>query len=85
MAIGLQTVPSYHGTVVLGILPLVTAGLSALVHGYRARLGFWLMRSNWSGSWLSLYVEEQEGLGQLGQAVARLGSINGLIRVCHRR
>jgi drug/metabolite transporter (DMT)-like permease len=42
MAIGLQSVPSYHGAVVLGILPLVTAGLSVMVHGYRARLGFWV-------------------------------------------
>ena len=42
MAIGLQSVPSYHGAVVLGVLPLMTAVLSVLVHGYRARLGFWL-------------------------------------------
>jgi drug/metabolite transporter (DMT)-like permease len=38
----MQTVPSAHGGVVLGILPLVTAGLSALVHGERPSLRFWL-------------------------------------------
>ncbi len=42
MALGLQTVPAYHGGIVLGILPLATAGLSVVVHGYRARSLFWV-------------------------------------------
>lgn len=37
----MQTVPSAHGGVVLGILPLVTAGLGALVHGERPSPRFW--------------------------------------------
>ena len=61
MAIGLQTVPSYHGAVVLGILPLVTAGLSALVHGYRARLGFWLCALTGAGLVILFTLKEQEG------------------------
>ena len=61
MAIGLQTVPSYHGAVVLGILPLVTAGLSAFVHGYRARLGFWLCALTGAGLVILFTLKEQEG------------------------
>ena len=61
MAIGLQTVPSYHGAVVLGILPLVTAGLSAIVHGYRARIGFWLCALAGAGLVILFTLKEQEG------------------------
>ncbi len=61
MAIGLQTVPSYHGAVVLGILPLVTAGLSVIVHGYRARLGFWLCAVVGAGLVIVFTLREQEG------------------------
>ena len=61
MAVGLQTVPSYHGAVVLGILPLVTAGLSVLVHGYRARLGFWLCAVAGAALVVIFSVEEQGG------------------------
>lgn len=42
MAIALQTVPSAHGGVVLGILPLATAAASVLFAGERPSLGFWL-------------------------------------------
>ncbi len=38
----MQTVPSSHGGVVLGVLPLVTAGLGALVNGERPSPRFWL-------------------------------------------
>lgn len=64
MAMGLQTVPAYHGAVVLGLLPLMTAGLSAIVHGYRAALGFWV----WSviGAVLVVVFVLQEEQGALG-------------------
>ena len=61
MAIGLQSVPSYHGAVVLGILPLVTAGLSVMVHGYRARLGFWVCALAGAGLVITFTLREQGG------------------------
>jgi|SRR5689334_6154526 drug/metabolite transporter (DMT)-like permease len=42
MALAMQHVPSSHGGVVLGILPLATAAAAALVAHERPSLGFWL-------------------------------------------
>jgi drug/metabolite transporter (DMT)-like permease len=42
MALAMQHVPSSHGGVVLGILPLATAAAAALVTHERPSLGFWL-------------------------------------------
>lgn len=61
MAMGLQSVPAYHGAVVLGILPLMTAGLSALVHGYRAAMGFWVWSLIGAGLVLIFVLQEQQG------------------------
>jgi drug/metabolite transporter (DMT)-like permease len=61
MAIGLQSVPSYHGAVVLGILPLVTAGLSVMVHGYRARVGFWVCALAGASLVITFTLREQGG------------------------
>ena len=61
MAIGLQSVPSYHGAVVLGILPLVTAGLSVIVYGYRARLGFWVCAVVGTSLVVVFTLREQDG------------------------
>ena len=66
MAIGLQTVPSYHGAVVLGILPLITAGLSVIMHGYRARLGFWLCALIGAGLVIVFSLKEQGGTASWG-------------------
>jgi drug/metabolite transporter (DMT)-like permease len=41
VAIALQTVPASHGGVVLGIMPLTTALLSALIAGERPSPAFW--------------------------------------------
>lgn len=62
MAMGLQTVPAYHGAVVLGVLPLMTAGLSALVHGYRAALGFWLWSLVGAGLVVVFVMQEEQGV-----------------------
>jgi drug/metabolite transporter (DMT)-like permease len=43
MALAMVTVPAAHGGVVLGILPLVTAGAAAIVAHERPSLGFWLV------------------------------------------
>jgi drug/metabolite transporter (DMT)-like permease len=42
MALAMMRVPAAHGGVVLGILPLVTAGAAALVARERPSAGFWL-------------------------------------------
>jgi drug/metabolite transporter (DMT)-like permease len=42
MALAMMSVPAAHGGVVLGILPLATAGAAALVARERPSAGFWL-------------------------------------------
>ncbi len=42
MALAMQTVPSSHGGVVLGILPLATALFAALLAGERPSVFFWI-------------------------------------------
>lgn len=41
MAVAMQTVPAAHGGVVLGVLPLATAGFAALIAGERPSPAFW--------------------------------------------
>ncbi|MCB1458031.1 MAG: DMT family transporter [Nitratireductor sp.] len=43
MALAMQTVPASHGGVVLGILPIATAAIAALVAGERHSRRFWLL------------------------------------------
>jgi drug/metabolite transporter (DMT)-like permease len=42
MAIAMKMVPSSHGGIVLGVLPLLTVMASVLVAGERPSIGFWL-------------------------------------------
>jgi drug/metabolite transporter (DMT)-like permease len=42
-SIAMQTLPASHGGVVLGVLPLATAAVGAVVAHERPRLGFWLV------------------------------------------
>jgi len=42
MTIAMKTLPSAHGAVVTGIMPLATAAVGAIVSGDRPSLGFWL-------------------------------------------
>jgi drug/metabolite transporter (DMT)-like permease len=42
-SIAMQTLPASHGGVVLGVLPLATAAVGALVAHERPSLGFWLV------------------------------------------
>jgi drug/metabolite transporter (DMT)-like permease len=42
MAMAMRTVPSSHGGVVLGVLPLLTAMASVVVAGERPSIAFWL-------------------------------------------
>jgi len=43
MGLAMKTVPAAHGGVVLGILPLLTATVSAVWHGARPSPQFWLL------------------------------------------
>lgn len=52
MGIAMQTVPSSHGGVVLGLMPLSTAVFATLVAGEKAHLTFWL----WSAVGAALVV-----------------------------
>lgn len=40
--LAMQSVPAAHGAVVIGVLPLATAAASALLHGERPSLAFWI-------------------------------------------
>ena len=42
MTVAMKTLPSAHGAVVTGIMPLATAAVGAVVSGDRPSLGFWL-------------------------------------------
>jgi drug/metabolite transporter (DMT)-like permease len=42
-ALAMVTVPAAHGAVVLGVLPLATAGTAALIAGERPGPGFWIL------------------------------------------
>ncbi len=69
MAIALQTVPSAHGGVVLGILPLMTAVFAALLDGDRPSPLFWFCAVS-GGLLVALFAVRDSGFtptsGDLG-------------------
>jgi drug/metabolite transporter (DMT)-like permease len=69
MAIALQTVPSAHGGVVLGILPLMTAVFAALLDGDRPSPLFWFCAIS-GGLLVALFAVRDSGFtptsGDLG-------------------
>ncbi len=50
--VAMQTVPAAHGGIVLGVLPLLTAGIAALIGGERPGPAFW----GWSLSGAALVI-----------------------------
>lgn len=64
-ALAMQSVPASHGGVVLGILPLATSAISALIAGERPSPAFWLAAL--AGGALVIGFTLHEGGGQLGQ------------------
>jgi drug/metabolite transporter (DMT)-like permease len=60
MAIALQTVPSAHGGVVLGILPLMTAVFAAIIDGDRPSPLFWFCAIT-GGLLVTLYAVRDTG------------------------
>ncbi len=63
-AMGSVTVPSAHGGVVLGLLPLCTALTATLWSGERPSLGFWLCSV--AGAVLIIAYALRQGAGSLG-------------------
>ncbi len=63
MTVSMQLVPAVHGSVVLGILPLSTAILGALMLGERPSPGFWMCGLLGSGA--VVFFSLREGGGTL--------------------
>lgn len=61
MAQGLQTVPSYHGAVVLGVLPLLTAVFAKIIHGEATSRAFWGWSIVGAGIVITFALQEHEG------------------------
>jgi drug/metabolite transporter (DMT)-like permease len=64
-ALAMQRVPASHGGVVLGILPLATSAISALIAGERPSPAFWAAAL--AGAALVIGFTLHEGGGSLGQ------------------
>jgi drug/metabolite transporter (DMT)-like permease len=64
-ALAMQSVPASHGGVVLGILPLATSAISALIAGERPSLAFWAAAV--AGAALVIGFTLHEGGGALGK------------------
>src|SRR4051812_40391391 len=81
-ALAMKSVPASHGGVVLGILPLATSAISALIAGERPSLAFWLAAL--AGAGLVIGFTLYEGGGSLGQGdlfllIATLSSALGYV------
>lgn len=66
MAQGLQTVPSYHGAVLLGVLPLLTALFAKLIHRETTSPAFWLWSIVGACLVITFALREHDGTLQLG-------------------
>jgi drug/metabolite transporter (DMT)-like permease len=64
-ALAMKSVPASHGGVVLGILPLATSAISALIAGERPSPAFWAAAL--AGAALVIGFTLHEGGGSLGQ------------------
>ncbi len=64
-AFAMQSVPASHGGVVLGILPLATSAISALIAGERPSMAFWAAAV--AGAALVVGFTLHEGGGSLGR------------------
>ncbi|KAK3596143.1 hypothetical protein CHS0354_027413 [Potamilus streckersoni] len=63
-AMALQTVPSSHGGVILGTLPLCTSVLGTIVNKERPSVGYWITAV--IGALLVMVYSFREGVGQFG-------------------
>ena len=61
--LAMQSVPAAHGAVVIGVLPLATAAASALLHGERPSLAFWICGI--AGAALIMLFALRQGAGGL--------------------
>jgi drug/metabolite transporter (DMT)-like permease len=65
-ALAMQRVPASHGGVVLGILPLATAGVSALIAGERPSTAFWLAAVAGAALVVGFALRDGDGRLELG-------------------
>ena len=75
MSVAMKDLPSAHGAVVTGIMPIATAAVGAMVSGDRPSLGFWLCGA--AGS--ALVVAYALGQGASGLAWADLLLVIGIL------
>lgn len=66
LALGVQTVPASHSAIVVGLLPLATTVMSALITKERPSLAFWLV--SLFGTFLTLLfvLKQTDGAPQIG-------------------
>jgi drug/metabolite transporter (DMT)-like permease len=64
----MQYVPASHGGVVLGVLPLVTAGVGAAIANERPSVAFWLVSVSGSGLVVAYALLQGSGSIQLADA-----------------
>ena len=80
MALALQYVPSTHGAVVTGLLPLSTAVVAALWFRQKPSLGFWLCAV--AGTALVLLYMGLRSAGSTGHFSLHLADVYLLIAMC---
>jgi drug/metabolite transporter (DMT)-like permease len=91
MSLALQYVPSTHGAVVTGLLPLTTAGVAAVWYRQRPSVGFWasavagtalvwtfmIYRSGAASGHMTLHIASADWLLIMAMGSAALGYIGG--------
>ena len=82
MGLGIRLVPASHGGVVLGVMPLLTSAISALVNGERPSLQFWAAAVIGAALVIGFSLRDSHGgfgLGDLFLFVAALASSAGYV------
>lgn len=66
LTLGLQTVPASHSAIVVGLLPLATTIISALITKERPSLAFWLVSIFGTSLTLLFILKQTNGTPQIG-------------------
>lgn len=66
LALGLQTVPSSHSAIVVGLLPLTTTVMSAIITKERPSPAFWLVSIIGTAVTLFFVIKQTNGAPQIG-------------------
>ncbi len=79
MGLAMTTVPAAHGGVVLGILPLMTAVVSALWHGVRPSPLFWLLSVIGAGIVVGFSLRSGGGHLEAGDAFLFVAAVSAAV------